>query len=131
MTVEIRGKYANSSIALKQGIVIDLQKRIYVIFTTLFGFLKYKEVSQPLPEANYILIFRTLYNKCQSCNIADFENDSVMQLSLVHHQNKKLIVHESNDKDEIMRMAKQLAAELHIAVRDAATDRRNPKWIEL
>ncbi len=129
--MDIKGKYANSSIALKQGIVIDLQKRIYVIITTLFGLFRFRDKPKPLPPVNYILLFRTLYNKCQSCNIADFENDSVIQLSLVYDKNKKLIVHEGYDMQYMLNLARQLSAELKVDVKDAATDRRKPRWLLL
>ncbi len=128
--MEIKGKYANGSLALKQGIVIDLQKRLYSIFTTLFGIIKFRDEPKPLPAVEYVLLFRTLYNKCQSCNIADFENDSVIQLSLVHDKNRKLIIHETDNMEQIMMMAHILADELKVSIRDAATDRRHPMWLD-
>lgn len=129
--MEIKGDYANASLALKQGIVIDTGSNSYFTFNKLFHLLKFKNASRPLPKVEYILLFRTLYNKCQSCSVQDFENSSTIQLSFVYNKNQKLIVHESNDIQYMMKLAKQLAAELKVRIRDGATDRRNAKWINL
>jgi len=127
--MKFEGKYGGNGLFIKRRIVVDLSKKSFTKIDRIFAVLKLKDVAQPLPKVNYILMFRTLYNKCQSCSIDDFDNSSTVQLSLVHDDNKKLIVHESGNIDEIRNLAKQLAAELNVKIRDGATDRRNPKWL--
>lgn len=127
--MQITGKYAASSLALKQGIIIDLAEKCYTRFIKLFGIFKFKQASAPLPKVDYILLFKTLYNKCQACATDDFDNSDLVQLSFVYDGRKKLIVHESTDFTYIKQLAQQLAAELHVSIKDSATDRRNPKWL--
>ncbi|WP_317900007.1 hypothetical protein [Aurantibacillus circumpalustris] len=74
-------------------------------------------------------MFRTLYAKCEPCEMEDFENNSMIQLSLVYNKNRRLIIHESKDLNEIRTTAGQLASSFNLKIRDSATDRRNPKWL--
>ncbi|MGP8216102.1 MAG: hypothetical protein ACLQQ4_11095 [Bacteroidia bacterium] len=127
--MEIKGEYANASLILKQGIEIDLSRNCYSIFNKLFNLFKFRESCKPLPKVDYILLFRTLYTKCQACSIKDFENSSVVQLSFVHDKNRKLIVHETYDIEYAKQLAKQLAGELKVKIKDSATDRRHPVWL--
>lgn len=127
--MKIEGKYGGSNLFWKRGITVDLSQQTFVKFERLFSVMKFKESRKPLPKVEYILLFRTLYNKCQSCAVDDFENSSTFQLSLVHDRNKKLIVHESNNVETLKSLAIQLASELKVKVRDVATDRRNPRWL--
>lgn len=127
--MEIKGNYANASLALSQGIVVDLSKRCFTKFTRLFHLIKFKDACKPLPKADYVLLFKTFYNKCQSCSVQDFEDSSVVQLSIVYDKNKKLIVNESNDLEAQKQLATQLASELHVRIKDGATDRRHPHWL--
>jgi hypothetical protein len=59
----------------------------------------------------------------------DFEDSSTVQLSLVYNKNRRLIIHESPNFDEVKTMAQQLAQSFNLKIRDSATDRRNPKWV--
>lgn len=125
----ITGDYAASNVFMKQGITIDLAKNCFAKFRKLFSFLKFKEGCRPLPKADYLLLFRTLYVKCESCSIEDFNDSSTIQLSIVYNKNRKLIVHESKNMSETMDMARNMAREMHLKIKDSASDRRNPKWI--
>ena len=127
--MKISGDYANSSLALKQGIVIDLSNNCFSKFNKFFFLFKIKEACKPLPKADYLLLFRTIYTKCQTHTAKEFEESSVTQLSLVYDKNKKLIVHESANIDEVKQMAALLAKELKVRIRDSATDRRKPMWV--
>jgi hypothetical protein len=127
--MKFEGRYGGRGLFLKRTIIVDLPKRCFTKIGKVFSIIRLKDASRPLPKVNYILMFKTLYNKCQSCSVNDFENDSLIQLSFVHDDNKKLIVHESGNIDEIKNLALQLAAELKVNIRDGATDRRNPKWL--
>ncbi len=127
--MKIEGKYGGSNLVWKRGIIVDLTQKTFTKFEKLFAVLKFKESAKPLPKVDYILLFRTLYNKCQSCAVDDFDNASTIQLSFVHDKNRKLIVHESKNINDMKKLALQLADALNVKVRDSATDRRHPKWM--
>jgi hypothetical protein len=128
--MEIKGDYATSNLFVKRGIEIDLGKNSFRKINKLFHLVKLKEASEALPKINYILLFKTAYAKCEPCTLADFENSSVVQLSLVYDKNKKLIVHETDNLESAKQLARQLSNELHLNIKDSATDRRNPKWLK-
>ena len=44
-------------------------------------------------------------------------------------KNRKLIIHESKIKDEVFSVVEKLKSFYKLRIKDAATDRRNPKWI--
>ena len=128
--MEIKGDYATTNLFVKRGIEIDLGKNSFRKINKLFHLFKLKAASESLPKINYILLFKTAYAKCEPCTLADFENSSVVQLSLVYDKNKKLIVHETDNIESAKQLARQLSNELKISIRDSATDRRNPKWLK-
>ena len=129
MDMEIKGNYAASSFFIRQGIEIDLAKNCFRRVSKLFFLLKLKDAFKPLPKIDYILLFKTAYAKCEPRTIKDFENSSTIQLSFVHGTNRKLIVHESNNIEEVKQLARQLSRELNLKVKDSATDRRSPQWL--
>lgn len=125
----ITGDYAASNLFMKQGITIDLAKNCFTKFRKLFSLFTFNEGCKSLPKADYLLLFRTLYAKCESCSIEDFNASSTVQLSIVYNRNRKLIVHESKNMAEALEMAKNMAKEMHLKIKDSASDRRNPKWL--
>lgn len=127
--MEITGKYAASNFFVQQGVVVDLARKCYRKFNRLFRFLTFRERCMALPRVDYVLLFKTLYAKCEACSLEDFETSATIQLSLVHHRNRRLIIHESKNLEEMMALAGRLAKELHVKIRDSASDRRNPKWL--
>jgi len=128
--MEIVGKYAASNFLVKQGIKLDTEKKCYNKTARVFSLFNVNEGCHTLPKLDYILMFRTLYAKCEPCELDDFENASMVQLSLVYNKNRRLIVHESKNFTEIKLMAELLAKNFNLKIRDSATDRRNPKWLE-
>ncbi|MFN7912272.1 MAG: hypothetical protein ACK5QC_10610 [Bacteroidota bacterium] len=126
----IKGVRASSNIFRKLGTYLDLKKGLYKNYERIFGITIGSW--QKLPRLDYILMFKTLYIKCEGCNPEDFEDGhgSVYQLSLVYNKNRKLIVHESTHKQEIFALAKSLKSFYQINIKDSASDRRNPKWID-
>ncbi|MCA6435174.1 MAG: hypothetical protein IM600_13190 [Bacteroidetes bacterium] len=126
----IKGVRASSNIFRKLGTYLDLKKGLYKNYERIFGITIGSW--QKLPRLDYILMFKTLYIKCEGCNPEDFEDEhgSVYQLSLVYNKNRKLIVHESTHKQEIVALAKSLKSFYQINIKDSASDRRNPKWID-
>lgn len=128
--MKVEGKYASSNFLIQQGILLDTDKKCYNKTNKVLNLLTFKEVCKTLPKMNYLLMFRTLYAKCESCSVEDFENSSIVQLSFVYNKNRKLIVHESKNFEEIKQLAYQLAKEFSLKIKDSASDRRNFKWFE-
>lgn len=127
--MKIVGKYAASNFFLRQGLILDTEKRCYTKSNKIISLFTVNEACKNLPKLDYILLFRTLYAKCEPCEMEDFENASTIQLSLVYNKNRRLIIHESNNFNEIRKMADELALSFDLRIRDSATDRRNPKWL--
>jgi len=109
---------------------VDLEKRTYKIQESLLGIFKWGDF-EPLPEINYILVFRNVFVKCEGCSIDEFENSpsAYFQVSMVHHTNRRIIVHETRNKEEAFDIAKNLGSKLRLKIKDSATDRRQAVWI--
>ncbi len=127
----ITGTFGGNSPLFKQGLILNLTDKSITRFEKVFSIFKFKEKSKPLPEADYVLMFKTSYAACHACSLVDTEEPMVNQLSLVYNKNKKLIIHESKNFEEIQGLAKQIAQSLNLTICDSATDRRNPKWVHL
>ncbi len=129
--MELIGKYEASNFFIKRGIVLDLLNGCYQITNKLFSLIPLPKTCEKVPKLDYILVFKTLYAKCEACELEDFENGngSVYQLSLVHHKTRRLIVHESKNKAEIFEKAKLLAEHYHLRIKDSASNRKNPVWL--
>jgi hypothetical protein len=128
--MEITGKYAASNFFVRQGLTLNTEKKCYNISRKIISLFTFKEECKNLPKLDYVLMFRTLYAKCEPCEMEDFEDSSTVQLSLVYNKNRRLIIHESPNFDEVKIMAQQLAQSFNLKIRDSATDRRNPKWVK-
>lgn len=127
--MKIDGKYAASNFIVQQGLILDTDKQCYVKSRKLFGLFDISDKCKPLPKLDYVLLFRTLYAKCEECSLEDFETSSLIQLSLVYNKNRKLIVHEGKNMKESFEKARLLAQMYGLKIRDSATDRRKPKWL--
>lgn len=129
-TLVIEGKRANSTFLRKLGTILNLKEGVYKNYDRFLGLTSGSW--KKMPKIDYVLLFKTLYIKCEGCSPEDFENDqgAIYQLSLVYNKNRKLIVHESKIKQEVFSLAHQLSNYYHVKIRDSATDRRNPTWIE-
>ncbi|MFO0356650.1 MAG: hypothetical protein ACK50A_06820 [Sphingobacteriaceae bacterium] len=116
---------------MKRGIILDLLNGCYQITNKLFSLIPLPKTCEKVPKPDYVLIFKTLYAKCEACELEDFENGngSVYQLSLVHHKTRRLIVHESKDKKDIFEKAKLLAEHYQLRIKDSASNRKIPVWI--
>ncbi len=125
----IVGKRASSNLFRKMGTLIDLENRLYKAYDSFLGLTS--GTWKSMPKFDYVLLFKTLYIKCEGCSPEDFESDNgaVYQLSLVYNKNRKLIVHESKIMTEVFSLAEKLSSFFNIKIRDAASDRRHPKWI--
>lgn len=127
--MKIDGKYAASNFIVQQGLILDTDKRCYIKSRKIFGMFDISEKCKPLPKLDYVLLFRTLYAKCEECSMEDFETSSLIQLSLVYNKNRKLIIHEGKNMKESLEKAKLLSDTYGLRIRDSATDRRKPKWL--
>jgi len=125
----IIGKRASSNFFRKMGTALDLENGLYKAYESFLGMTSgsWKKA----PKFDYILVFKTLYIKCEGCVPEDFEDGSgaVYQVSLVYNKNRKLIIHESKNKEDVFSVVERLKSFYKIKIKDAATDRRNPKWI--
>lgn len=127
----LTGTYAASNFFMKRGIKLDLDFNCYKVINKLFSFIPFTDKCKEVPKADYILIFKTLYAKCEACEIEDFEKGkgSVYQLSMVYNKNRRLIIDESKNEEEIFEKARHLARHFHLKIRDSASNRKNPIWL--
>jgi len=113
----------------KFNTIIDPQNNAYKTQENIFGVFKTGNFKS-LPKLNYVLIFKSMFAKCESCSIADYENNSYYQISLVHGKNNRIIVHESRIRNEAFHLAKTMASALKIPLKDSATNREKGIWIQ-
>jgi len=125
----IKGKYAASNFIRRQGLILDTDRKCYNKFNRILSLHTFYDGCKTLPKLDYILMFSTLYAKCEPCEIEDFDENATIQLSLVYNKNRRLIIHESKNFKEIKTMASQLSQHFNLKIRDSASDRRNPKWL--
>lgn len=125
----IVGKRESSNFFRKMGTLLNLEKGLYKAYESVLGITS--GTWKQMPKIDYILVFKTLYVKCEGCEPEDFDDGkkAVYQLSLVYNKNRRLIVHETKIKDEVFKLAEKLSSFFHLKIRDAASDRRNPKWL--
>jgi hypothetical protein len=104
---------------------VNLQARTYKIQESLIGIFNWGRYEQ-LPVIDYVLVFRQVFAKCEACAIEDYEqyDYAYFQVSLVHHKTRRIIVHETRNKEEAFEMADTLASRLNIKLKDSASDRK-------
>jgi len=109
---------------------INFDNHTYKIQESLLGIFKWGEF-KPLPQLNYVLVFKNVFAKCEACSIDEFENNphAYFQVSLVHNSNRRIIVHETKNKEEAFNMAKELGSQLHLRIKDSASNRREAVWL--
>lgn len=131
MELELHGTYSASNFFIKRGVKLNLRAGYYQLSTKILHLFSVFSKQIKLPKPEYILVFKTLYAKCEACEIDDFENGngSVYQLSLVHHKTRRLIVDEGKNKEEIFQKAYLLAQHYHLRIKDSASNRRQPVWL--
>jgi hypothetical protein len=124
----IHGNRAGSNWLRKSGVLLDVQNARYMNYESILG-LRSGEW-KPLPKPEYILVFRTVYVKCEACSLEEFEkeNRGHFQVSLINHQ-RRTIIHESKSSKEVFELAKQLSEIYHLPIRDSATNRQKPQWL--
>ncbi len=108
---------------------IDFEHKTYKIQESLLGIFKWGEF-KPLPYINYVLVFKNVFAKCETCSINEFENNShsYFQVSLVHNTNRRIIVHETKNKEEAFKIAGELSSHLQLRIKDSSS-RRQSVWL--
>ena len=110
--------------------IIDVEKRVYKLQESLFGILKWGTY-KPLPSIDYVLIFKSLFVKCETCSIDEYENNpnAYFQVSLVYNKNRKIVVEETRNKAVAFAIAIEVASGLNTRLRDSATVRGKSTWL--
>ena len=110
--------------------IIDFDKKAYKIQEGLLGIFKWGAF-KPLPRIDYVLIFRSLFVKCEACSLEEYENNpnAYFQVSLVHHKSHRIIVQETKSRDEAFGLARELASGLGARVKDSATTAGKSAWL--
>ena len=104
---------------------IDLNHKLYKVEESLLNIFKWGKFV-PLPQLNYVLVFRSFYVKCEACSL-DENADSYYQVSLVHHKNRRIITHETKNKVEAFVLAEKLSKGLNLSIKDASV-RGQSSW---
>ena len=110
---------------------IDVKNNLYKLQESLLGFFKWGDF-KPLPKLDYVLIFKSFFAKCEGCSIDDFDVDeyAYYQVSLVYSKNRKLIVHETKNKEIAFNFAQNVAQQLNLKVKDSASLRGKSLWLQ-
>jgi len=122
---------AISSWFRKHQLLVDPLSQIYTESILWFGFFRYR-TTKALPKIKYVLVFRQLFAKCEPCELGEFEDDGLTwyQVSLVHGQYRRIIIHETRQRQQAFEKATELALVLNLKVLDSATNRRLGTWID-
>lgn len=86
---------------------------------------------KPLPKLDYVLIFKSFFAKCETCSVDDFKTNeyAYYQVSLVHSKNRKLIVHETKNKETAFDFSLNVAQQLNLKVKDSVSTRGKSSWL--
>jgi hypothetical protein len=108
---------------------IDVENRTYKLQESLFGIFKWGRFL-PLPQVEYVLIFRTFFSKCEECSIEEHDNpNAYFQVSLVYNRNRKIVVQDTKNKQEALTLAYQVASALKTKLKDSASNTGVVTWL--
>lgn len=127
----IIGKRKAVSNWLRQFVtVLDPDKKLYKIQESLLSVFKWGEF-KPVPKLDYVLLFRQIFAKCESCPVDEIEksNASYYQVSLVYNGNRRIIVHETRNREEALEMARKAGSAFNTRIKDNATTRGKSVWL--
>lgn len=127
----IIGKRAALSNWIRQfATIIDIEKRMYKMQEGLLGVFKWGTF-KPLPKIDYVLIFKSLFVKCETCSLEEYENNpnAYFQVSLVYNKNRKIVLEETENKDEAFALANAVAVGLKTKLKDSASVRGKSTWL--
>jgi len=91
----------------------------YGLNESVLGIFKWTK-KLTLPKIDYVLIFRHVFAKCENCSVDSFENNihAYFQVSLVHGRNRRIVVHESKNKQSSLDIGNALSQALHVQLKD-------------
>jgi hypothetical protein len=105
--------------------IVDLKDRRFMKQEIVVGLLKWGEY-EPLPRLDYVLVFKNYFSGCEACVKDEYEK-MFYQVSLVHHKNRRIIVHETKDLTEALSYARLLSERLNLSLKNASV-REKPFW---
>lgn len=110
--------------------IIDVEKRLFKLQEGLFGIFKWGDF-KPLPKIDYVLVFRSLYAKCEDCSIEDTDvnPNAYYQVSLVYNKNRRIILQETRSKSSAFDLAKKTALALKTKLKDSASNKSQSTWL--
>jgi hypothetical protein len=109
--------------------LIDTDKKVYMIRQTILGLFNTGSFL-PLPKLDYVLIAKSFFQPaCEACIVNDDEKAFYM-VSLVHHKNRRIITHETKDREEALQLAEQLRISLNLSLKDVS-ETGKAKWTHL
>ena len=111
--------------------IIDPEKRIYKLQEGFLGIFKWGTF-KPLPEIDYVLVFRSLFAKCEACSLEQNINNNpnaYFQVSLVYNKSRRIVVRETKNREEAFTLAGEIATGLKTKVRDSATTFGQSNWV--
>jgi hypothetical protein len=108
---------------------LDVENAKYKLQESLFGIFKWGEF-KPLPKIEYVLIFRSYFSKCEECSIEEHDNpNAYFQVSLVYNKNRKIVVEDTKNKNEAVKLAYEVATALKTKLKDAASNTGKITWL--
>ena len=111
---------------IQDGIELDYKNKTYRRIKSLFGITIGKW--QPLPEIEYISVFKTtetttVWAASASANVSS----AVVKVNLFYNTNQKIEIYDTKDVEDAFSKAKEIASILHVDILDATT--RETKWL--
>ncbi len=109
--------------------IIDIEKQVYKLQEGFLGIFKWGDF-KPLPPINYVLVFKSFFAKCEACSLDEQDDESTFfQVSLVHHNNRRIVVHETKNKAEAFDLATVMSSALNTRLKDSASNRKQSVWL--
>ena len=113
-------------LTLKEGSQINLTDKTYRTIKSIAGIETGKW--QPVPDFEYISVFRTRENQTVNVISATATTSSeVIMLNLFYNRNKHITFYKTNNKDDAFKVAEHFKLALDIDILDATE--REKKWL--
>jgi hypothetical protein len=111
---------------IQDGVELDYENKTYRRIKSFFGLTVGKW--QPLPEIEYVSVFKTtetttVWAASASANVSS----SVVKVNLFYNTNQKIEIYDCKNVEDAFSKAKEIASVLKIDVLDATS--RDTKWL--
>jgi hypothetical protein len=116
-------------ILFQKYLEVDTEKKEFRRIHGLLYIFRFKDKPEKLPNADYLLLFKTLYVKCETCTPEEFEKNGVYQLSIVYNKKRKFVLHVSSNKNEVFDKARMLSEIWNLKILDSASQRGKSVWL--